>query len=197
MAHPLQLEIGAQQFFVEVVSLLFQLFTVIRKVPALQRQLSSKAFGKPAHVGQVLFGKRQGGVNQLGEELAELLRGLAHAVAEHVLAVVGIAQQFCLLAAQPCHLADYLVIVVLVAAVATAVVGAPHLFAQRAVVGIGDKGAVGGIGQGEHPAVHLALLSLLPCGGHHVLGQAGKILFARDVQNVAVVVGQHILVHSL
>ena len=40
------------------------------------------------------------------------------------------------------HLANHLVVVVLVAPVAATVVGTPHLLAQVAVVGIGDKRTV-------------------------------------------------------
>ena len=146
---------------------------------------------------KIPLGGGEGGILQLAEEILQLSRRLTHAVAQHILAVVAVAQQLGLLVAQLRHLAYHLVVVVLVATVATAVVGTPHLLAQGSIVGIGDKGAEGGVGKGECPTVQTSLVCLLPCGGNHVLRQSREVFLLRHVQDKVVVVSQHMLVHQL
>ena len=102
-----------------------------------------------------------------------------------------------MLVAQIHHLLDYLVVVVLVAAVAPAVVGAPHLLAETSVVGVGNERPIRRIGQSEHPSCHLAFFGFCLGRGNHILWQSGKVCFVGDVKNKVIVVCQHVAVHLL
>ena len=197
LCHPLQLEIRSQQLCVEVIAPLFQLFTVVGKVPALQRQFRTMVAGIKTYLQQVFLGKRQCCLKHIKQKFAQFVSAVAHAVAEHITAIVVETKQLCLLMAEIGYFANDLVVVVVIAAIAPAVVGAPNLLAQGAVVGIGDERTERRVGQREHPALQFALLCLGAGGLYHVRRQAGQVFSLRNVQDVIVVVSQHISVHLL
>ena len=99
LPHFLHLQVGTQQLRVEVILLLLQFLAVVAEVPALQRKRGAELLCEVRYLGKVFFCERHGLTVEVGKEFGQLFGGVAHAVAQHILAVILIAQHLGLLVA--------------------------------------------------------------------------------------------------
>ena len=99
LPHFLHLQVGTQQFRVEVILLLLQFLAVVAEVPALQWKRGTELLCEVRYLVKVFFCERHGLTVEVGKEFGQFLGGVAHAVAQHILAVILIAQHLGLLVA--------------------------------------------------------------------------------------------------
>jgi hypothetical protein len=193
-AQLLELQVRLDLVLVEVVLRLADLLRVVAVVPGLDLDLRTLLVRHRLHVGDLLADAGDGGLPHRLHQLHRPLRRAGHRVLEPPVGVSLEAEEFRPLGPQLEDLGDDRVVVLGVAVVAAAVVGAPDLLAQVAPVRVGEERLHAGPRVEDGP---LALLAALLGGGGggraQRVGQAGEVGLLVEEEHVVGLVGEEVL----
>ncbi len=151
LAQLLELQVGLHLVLVEVVLRLAHLLGVVAVVPGRDLDPGALLVGDRLHVGDLFVDARHRRRPDRLHQLHGPLGASAMAFSRRQWAWVGVAEQPGALGAQLQDLGDDRVVVVGVAVVAAAVVGAPDLLPQVAPVGVGQERLHAGAGVEDRP----------------------------------------------
>ena len=131
LAHPAQLEIRAQVLVVQTELAVLQLLRIIREVPRHQPELLSLQLpGQAGDLLQLPAGGRRIGFQQLVQQPVDVCAVFGHALAQHIVGIIGKAEQLCQLHPQVDYPGHDGAVVQLVAMHALRVVGPIQPLAQ-------------------------------------------------------------------
>ena len=193
----LQREVRAQHLLVELVERRPLLLGVIGDVPRLQLGCAG-AFQAPPEGQQLFVLAAEVGLGLMPQIVEKLLRPVAavsHAVFQHQVGEIAVADQRRLLPPQIQDAADQRAVVPLPADGAS-VVGAVDLLAGGGVIQVGHQRDVAGRLEREAPAGQALSRRALPGGLHRAGRQPGQLAFLGDDQIKGIGGIQHVLAES-
>ena len=194
IAHRVQLQVGLDFIFIEVVAGLADLLGVVPVVPGLDGDVGAFRVGDRLHVGDFLADPRHGGRPDRLHQLQRPLGRLGHRVLQAPVGVSLEAEQLRALGAQREDLGDDGIVVVGVALVAAIDEAVEDPAPQVAACRVGQEGLDARARIQHDPlARHVAFRRRRRGAGEEAIRQTGEVRLAFQHHEIVFLVGQHVL----